>query len=224
MSEWFDPKQEAAGFVEALLPMAEEPAPVPVEEQIAEILEKCAGMNPVTRVLLICALVEQIAPSENKVELSVDAVLEIVSMVRDSNSEGVEALASLKTLRAELRQRQARGHHVLAWAVETFGDSTKSIGERALRSFEESAEVLRAAGVSEAQAHVVVSAVFGRPVGELPKEIGALVLTAECLAAAAGIDIEEVAAQEWERIQSIDPERMREHQREKIAAGMAVSL
>ena len=49
-------------------------------------------------------------------------------------------------------------------------------------------------------------------------------LTAECLAAAAGVDIEEVAAQEWERIQSIDPERMREHQREKIAAGMAVSL
>jgi NTP pyrophosphatase (non-canonical NTP hydrolase) len=226
MTEEFDPKQAAAGFVEALRPMAESPVLVEgtVEGQIDHLLMATRGMSPAARVLLACALIEQIGPCDEKLTVSSDGILEVCRTVRELRLRRDELLAVIMRSVEERRARQARGQHILAWATETFGEVALYPVERAMRFFEESAEVAQAVGIPLDRAIVIVSSVYQRPVGELRKELGAAIITAECLAAAAKVDLEEVSADEWERIRSIDKAKMRARQQEKVAAGMAVSL
>lgn len=70
---------------------------------------------------------------------------------------------------------------VVEWALHTFGrrilDDRK---ERAHRFGEEAIELLQAAGVTKSEVLQLVDYVYGRPIGELPQEVGGTIV---CLAA-----------------------------------------
>ena len=163
-------------------------------------------------------------------DLHVAVVTRQANEIRDLRRQRDELHAANNRLLEERREAEAktsasdRPGFVLDWAVRTFGDAAAEKHERAMRLFEEATEVLQAAGVESWRADAIVRRVYYRKPGDLTQELGSVIITAECLAAAAGIGIHQAAAAEWARVQSIDPEKMRTKHAEKVAAGIATDV
>lgn len=118
--------------------------------------------------------------------------------------------------------RRQRQRSVLAWAVRTFGEVTKSTKERALRLVEEAIEVGQAAGLSRAIVERLVERVYARDPGDLRKELGGVGVTLMAFAESIGESAEELDRDEIERIFGIDPAVFQTKHASKIEAGVAV--
>lgn len=99
-------------------------------------------------------------------------------------------------------------NHVAEWMVATFDAETVSnIDERNHRFLEESLELVQSLGCTQAEAHMLVDYVFGRPVGEPKQETGGVMVTLAALGNAAGIRIADAAETElarcWTKIDQI---------------------
>ncbi|WP_244616892.1 hypothetical protein [Rhizobium sp. rho-13.1] len=101
-------------------------------------------------------------------------------IVRDTASY-LSALHSIKA-KPSFQDRVALAHGPL------FSDDPTDVAERSARFFEESNETCQAFGMTREEAHALVDYVYGRPVGEPAKEIGAASLTLTSLCIVAGYD------------------------------------
>ena len=87
------------------------------------------------------------------------------------------------------------------WMTQCFGDDISADTlERCDRFIEEALEFVQAAGYSAERAHALVDYVFGRPDGELPQEIGGVMVTLAAACNAMGYSMNECAETELARI------------------------
>jgi hypothetical protein len=90
--------------------------------------------------------------------------------------------------------------------VALFHDDPTSLAERRDRFAEEALEVAQATGMTEEDAHKLVSYTFSRPVGEPEKEIGAAALTLASLCVVGGWDMMKCAEADLAQLQT--PEKI----------------
>ena len=159
---------------------------------------------------------------------------ELVSALRGALPGGTFDLVALHMMKAQcglliVSHQQLEASHsyqarVWAWVLEVFArDVGSNYRERALRFLEEAIELAQAAGLGADQAHGLVDYVFGRPKGEASKEVGWVMVTLASLCAAMGLDLNEAAQAELDRIWQPDVvDKVRRRQAEKRAQGFAV--
>jgi len=82
---------------------------------------------------------------------------------------------------------------VAAAHVPLFHDDPTDLPERRDRFYEEATEAVQALGMTEDEAHQLVAYTFGRPPGDVRKEIGAAALTLASLCVVGGWDMMECA-------------------------------
>ena len=123
----------------------------------------------------------------------------------------------LQTPAPQFLDRELRQSKVLAWVHRAFGKD--SVRQRALRLLEEAAEAYQAAGGDETMAIRLMSYVFGRPVGDLPQEIGGVGVTLLALAATAEISADDEEQRELTRVLSKPVEHFAARNAAKNAAG-----
>ena len=97
---------------------------------------------------------------------------------------------------------------VKQWVMTALGESSaRNQEERNFRFLEEALELVQSLNCSQADAHLLVDYVFGRPVGEPRQETGGVMVTLAALCAANGLDMHtagEVELQRcWGRIEEI---------------------
>lgn len=115
---------------------------------------------------------------------------------------------------------QSRVH---TWVLACFGQAVADDRqERSRRFLEEALEAVQATGFSATDAHRMVDYVYSRPVGELPQEVGGVMMTLAALCLAHGLDMNALGEAELTRVtQEIDQVRAR--QAEKAAREQAVA-
>lgn len=93
-------------------------------------------------------------------------------------------------------------NEVNCWMMSCFGETISSDKiERADRFIEEALELAQTIpGFTVDRAHALVDYVFSRPIGELPQEVGGVMVTLAALCNTVDVDIEEAAADEVARI------------------------
>lgn len=101
---------------------------------------------------------------------------------------------------------EKRPRDFLAWAVNTFGPVAGSRPERAMRFFEEAAELMQAESVGRDVLQKIIDRVYSRPAGDVVREIGQAQACLECLAENIGVSADREAAKEFARVQSIPAE------------------
>jgi NTP pyrophosphatase (non-canonical NTP hydrolase) len=94
---------------------------------------------------------------------------------------------------------------VEAWFAACFPSTAKSDSlERTHRFLEEALELCQASGCSKEDAAALVNYVYGRPVGELNREVGGVLVTLAAYCSSAGVEMtsagEEELARNWQRI------------------------
>lgn len=105
--------------------------------------------------------------------------------------------------------RMSYQQEVSDWAIRCFGEAIATDKtERAFRFLEESLEVCQSLGVTEDEAHNLVSYVFNRPLGVLSQEVGGVTVTLAALCSATDIELEEEAKTELARCEQ-NTERIR---------------
>jgi NTP pyrophosphatase (non-canonical NTP hydrolase) len=114
-----------------------------------------------------------------------------------------------------------RPREFLVWATKTFGAVARDPRERALRFFEEAAELAQAAGLEQSLAVASVARVYSRPAGDLRKEVGQAAATLETFAENIGLNASDEAQREWERVQSIPQEEWDRRHKAKVDLGLA---
>jgi hypothetical protein len=109
-------------------------------------------------------------------------------------------------------QRPSKEHpfqrRVVDWMMETFSmEVCRNTTERNHRFLEESLELVQSMGCTQAEAHMLVDYVFGRPVGDPEQEVGGAMVTLAALCAAADISMTELGNRElarcWQNIEKI---------------------
>lgn len=86
--------------------------------------------------------------------------------------------------------------------VPIFHDDPTSIYERTCRFFEEATELFQAMGVSEVDAHALVTRQFSRPRGDQMQEVGGVAVTLASLCVVAGIDLQDAATADLVKLQT----------------------
>lgn len=123
----------------------------------------------------------------------------------------------------EVNARNIRQSSVYEWARQLFAE--KDLAEvgaetRLLRFLEEALELAQAGGMTGESAQAVLAEVFSRPVGDLHKELGGVMVTLEAFAASVGESLAEAEHDEIVRVNGLDPEVLRTRQAEKRAKGL----
>lgn len=105
-----------------------------------------------------------------------------------------------------------------AWMLACFTPSiTADKTERNHRFLEEALELVQAGGATKDEALQLVDYVYGRPVGELPQEVGGVAVTLAALCSAHGIDMQDCADTEVTRIwQMVDKIRAKQAAKPKF--------
>jgi hypothetical protein len=121
----------------------------------------------------------------------------------------------LNALQRELAEAKAENERlpafldrVHAWMLETFDmETVRNKTERNHRFLEESLELVQSLGCTQAEAHMLVDYVFGRPVGEPHQELGGVMVTIAALCNANDMDHEKAGADEltrcWQNVEKI---------------------
>lgn len=87
------------------------------------------------------------------------------------------------------------------WIQHCFGPEIGSDKtERNHRFIEEALELVQAGGCTVSEAHQIVDYVFGRPIGDLPQEVGGVMSTLAALCNAHGVDLVSAAETELSRV------------------------
>lgn len=89
---------------------------------------------------------------------------------------------------------------VEAWSLECFGENTDK-KQRVFRFLEEANELAQSLGCTAEQAHQLVDYTWGRPVGEPLQEVGGTMITLTMLCTYHGLDLDEGAQTELDRVQ-----------------------
>lgn len=116
--------------------------------------------------------------------------------------------------------RGRRQFQVYTWAIQTFGEWCGSPHERALRFLEEALELAQAAGLTQDDVARLVGHVFGRPLGEVPTELGQVTVTLLALAESFGQSLEALERAEVLRLLESDPRELRARHARKVEAGI----
>lgn len=92
------------------------------------------------------------------------------------------------------------GKLLLDWTCSTFGDKVaQNQQERAMRLFEEAAELAQAAGVPADKSAAILARTYSRPAGAEPQEAAQVLVTLLSYCAQLGIDLEFQFEQEVNR-------------------------
>lgn len=119
--------------------------------------------------------------------------------------------------------RDNRQDTVVRWLRQIIGPNVLlDLEERGDRLLEEALEAAQASGTTREKAHRLVDYVFGRPVGELPQELGGVGLCLLGLAAAIGQSADVLEQREVDRVLSKPIDMFKARHAAKIAAGVAV--
>jgi hypothetical protein len=86
------------------------------------------------------------------------------------------------------------------WFTECFDKSAGDRTERADRFLEEAIEMLQAAEYPKKRIYKLIDHVYGRPIGELHQEVGAVMLTLATFCLAHELDMHEAGDTELERV------------------------
>lgn len=120
--------------------------------------------------------------------------------------------------------RSARQAQVVAWVTAAFGEvQATDVRQRAVRFLEEAIELYQAAGAPKEMAHDLLDFVFSRPRGEVGQELGGVGVTVLALAAAAGVDADDVERAEIARVLSSPVNHWSARNAVKNAAGFKVT-
>ncbi|WP_200826689.1 hypothetical protein [Marinobacterium lutimaris] len=93
------------------------------------------------------------------------------------------------------------------WMAKCFGrEISADVTERNHRFLEEALELVQSKGCTASEAHQLVDYVFNRPIGEPDQEVGGVRVTLAALCTAAGLDENECAETELNRIWTKIPE------------------
>lgn len=114
-----------------------------------------------------------------------------------------------------------RPSRALMWAVETFGDVALDRHERALRFVEESIELAEAMCLTSSELQAIIVRVYNRPSGNVPRELGQCQMTLEVLAKSIGVDLDQEATKEFQRVQDIPKDEWSRRHAAKVAIGIA---
>jgi hypothetical protein len=151
-----------------------------------DILEQVAAALPVDLLLRFTVAIELIADAKAARE---------AELLEANNRYLEEARQARATARGGFQGR------VDPWLLTCFGESiARDRQERSHRFLEEALETVQAAGTTASEAHQLVDYVFGRPVGELPQEIGGTMVTLAALCLAHQVDMAEAGEAELARI------------------------
>lgn len=95
-------------------------------------------------------------------------------------------------------------HRVGSWILSCFNqDIAKNKQERVYRFLEEALELAQSLNCSKDDANKLVEYVFNRPIGNPKNEVGGTIVCIAALCNACGIDMEEAAEDELERVWDI---------------------
>lgn len=114
-----------------------------------------------------------------------------------------------------------RPTRALIWAVEMFGDIAMDRHERTLRFAEEAIELANAMGLTVHELQAITARVYGRPPGDIPRELGQCQMTLEVLAKALAIDLDQEATKEFYRVRSVPKDEWGRRHAAKVAIGIA---
>lgn len=110
---------------------------------------------------------------------------------------------------------------ILNWAKSTFGPVAFDPAERAARLLEEAAEVAQAMGVKPEVARAIVGRTYSRPVGEVDKEVGGVLVCAYSICALIGKSPAEALYEECNRVTGRDRSEWVAKHEEKVKDGTA---
>lgn len=112
---------------------------------------------------------------------------------------------------------------ILHWCLSTFGDVALDRKERAMRLFEEAVEVAQSVEVDKAMLGAILKRTYSRPVGDLHKEMGAVLLTTYALAALDGLDPDRLLEDEVTRVLSKPRKHWKDKHDAKVVDGTATA-
>lgn len=108
-------------------------------------------------------------------------------------------------------------HRAQEWVETTLPGQVINRKTRAARFLEEAAEAAQAAGLSAADAGLVMHQVYSRPPGELHQELAGSMTTLCILATAANVDLEWASLAEMARMETPEiREKVRRRQASKV--------
>ena len=110
---------------------------------------------------------------------------------------------------------------VTKWGAACFGPRIAfDLKERNYRFLEEALELVQCLDLPKEKALELVEYVYGRPKGEIPQEIGGVIITLVLLAAANGFDVDKAGETElercWEKIDVIREKQKRKPIRSNV--------
>lgn len=118
--------------------------------------------------------------------------------------------------------RDDRQHRVLSWAEGVFGKAVaRDMHERALRVFEEAAELAQCEGIEADLLHDIVAHVFHKPKGIPPQEAGGVAVTLLAYCEARGLSADRCERNEMARAMARPRKELRQRQEIKAIAGIA---
>ncbi len=120
-----------------------------------------------------------------------------------------------------LSNGKGRPKAFLDWAATVFGSIARSKEERTVRFLEEAIEVAHASGIQIGTVSGLAERVYARPSGHLSRELGQAAVTLEMLAEVNCLSLEDEAATEFERVQSIPIDEWQARHAAKIKLGIA---
>lgn len=101
-------------------------------------------------------------------------------------------------------------NRVFKWAMSCLGKKNATdLEERRCRFFEESCELVQAAGLPKEKAQIILDHVYSCDVGDLEQEVGCVMLTLGVFCESQNIDLEACAEAEYERVSS-RPDKIRQ--------------
>lgn len=114
-----------------------------------------------------------------------------------------------------------RPSHWMQWARDTFGEIALDPHERALRFVEEAIELAQALDIDASEIGAIVTRVYARPAGAVPREVGQCLACFELLARVLEVDADGEASAELARVRAIPKEEWGRRHGAKIALGIA---
>lgn len=185
-------------------------APDVSKSELEKIVRAALGLPNITRNTALTRIVNQVSTwAEGSMTFSKETCARLIN---DLNC------ATFETEGATLVPFQGR---VRAWVHECFGtDVAYDRRERAHRFVEEALELGQAMGVTVADVAALCDYVYARPAGQVPQEVGGVMVTLAALCAASMISMDAAAESELARISTPEMlERIRAKRATKPSAG-----
>lgn len=114
-----------------------------------------------------------------------------------------------------------RPRQILLWALDTFGPLAGYRKERALRFIEEAIELVHAAGLHQGEIERVAVRVYGRPAGDMAREVGQAGMTLEALAENCNLSVDSEIDSEFSRVKLIPKSEWERRHNAKADIGIA---